>query len=234
MKTAIVYTVLSLVNLLAFAVGTAFLPQEVAIHYDWQGAVDALGSPWVFVALPAATACLSAGIWWAGITQKKKNAEVISIVLSVLGAALAIIGWLFFVLSVQGAEMGETTKFPFAVAIGMPISLFAVVAGNYMPVLKPNHVFGIRTRATLSNEQVWRKTHRLGGYLFFATGIIGAVSAVLFSCLPVKPNLGFVSLIILISLLLISSVALIIYANVLAKKEPMDEEKTEDEEEESL
>jgi uncharacterized membrane protein len=38
---------------------------------------------------------------------------------------------------------------------------------------------GIRTPWTLSNEDIWIKTHRLGGKLFFAGGIVILVAAFL-------------------------------------------------------
>ena len=36
-KTAILYTVLSLLSLLAFTVGILFLPEEVAVHFTYEG-----------------------------------------------------------------------------------------------------------------------------------------------------------------------------------------------------
>ncbi len=50
-------------------------------------------------------------------------------------------------------------------------ALFAFL-GNYMQALKPNYFIGIRTPWTLESEMVWRKTHQLGGKLFFAAGIL--------------------------------------------------------------
>lgn len=50
-------------------------------------------------------------------------------------------------------------------------SLFLVV-GNYLPQCKPNYFIGIRTPWALSNEEVWRKTHRFSGKVFIVLGII--------------------------------------------------------------
>ena len=47
--------------------------------------------------------------------------------------------------------------------------------GNYMPRIRPNYTFGIRTPWTLASETVWKKTHRVGGYVFVVSGIIIAV-----------------------------------------------------------
>jgi uncharacterized membrane protein len=56
--------------------------------------------------------------------------------------------------------------------------LFAVV-GNYMTTVKQNWTFGFRVSWTLSDEVVWRKTNRLGGYLFVVAGAITVACAFL-------------------------------------------------------
>ena len=52
------------------------------------------------------------------------------------------------------------------------IGILFIVMGNYMAKLKPNWFMGIRTPWTLSNEEVWNKTHRLGGKLFILMGVL--------------------------------------------------------------
>ncbi len=54
--------------------------------------------------------------------------------------------------------------------------LFAAL-GNYMPRVRSNWFVGIRTPWTLSSEEVWRATHRLGGRLMVVAGILVALSA---------------------------------------------------------
>jgi len=50
-------------------------------------------------------------------------------------------------------------------------AMFAFL-GNYMQAIKPNYFIGIRTPWTLESEMVWRKTHLLGGKLFFLAGLL--------------------------------------------------------------
>lgn len=50
--------------------------------------------------------------------------------------------------------------------------LLAVVVGNYLSRVEPNWFFGLRTPWTLSDEGVWRKTHRLMGRIVFAAGLV--------------------------------------------------------------
>ncbi|MEL7298668.1 MAG: SdpI family protein, partial [Pseudomonadota bacterium] len=51
------------------------------------------------------------------------------------------------------------------------VGLLFVVLGNYMGKLRKNFFIGIRTPWTLASDEVWARTHRLGGYLFVAAGI---------------------------------------------------------------
>lgn len=55
--------------------------------------------------------------------------------------------------------------------IGLIGALFAML-GNYFQTIRPNYFIGIRTPWTLENEQTWKKTHRLGGRLWMAGGVL--------------------------------------------------------------
>lgn len=63
------------------------------------------------------------------------------------------------------------------------IGAFYVVLGNYLQTVKPNYFIGIRTPWTLENEETWRKTHKLGGKLWLAGGLLTMILA-----LVVKSN----------------------------------------------
>lgn len=51
------------------------------------------------------------------------------------------------------------------------IGILLVVLGNALPRLRPNSAMGVRTRWTLRDEGVWRKTHRAGGYILVVFGL---------------------------------------------------------------
>lgn len=56
--------------------------------------------------------------------------------------------------------------------------LFAVI-GNYLPNLKPNYFAGLRFPWTLENADNWRRTHALAGKMWFAGGLLLAVTCLL-------------------------------------------------------
>ena len=47
--------------------------------------------------------------------------------------------------------------------------------GNMMPKVKSNFFIGIKNPWTLSNPEVWNRSHRLAGYLFFFGGLLIAL-----------------------------------------------------------
>lgn len=56
------------------------------------------------------------------------------------------------------------------------LALFFALLGNYLRTVRSNWFVGIRTPWTMSNEEVWRKTHALGGRIMFYGGLIIAVA----------------------------------------------------------
>lgn len=58
------------------------------------------------------------------------------------------------------------------------IFLFMAITGNLMYSIRPNRFIGIRTPWTLSNEEVWKKTHRIGAKWSFWAGVTGFIVCV--------------------------------------------------------
>jgi uncharacterized membrane protein len=52
------------------------------------------------------------------------------------------------------------------------IGVLYLVIGNYLPKVRPNYMMGIRTPWTLTSDLAWNKTHRIGGRLFVAEGLV--------------------------------------------------------------
>lgn len=52
------------------------------------------------------------------------------------------------------------------------VGLMFIAIGNYMPQVKDNYLFGVRTAWTLASPEVWRKTHRLSGAMWVIAGLL--------------------------------------------------------------
>ena len=59
------------------------------------------------------------------------------------------------------------------------VGLLFIALGNQLPRQMQNHVFGIRTKLTLSDEDVWRASHRFGGWVMTLGGVVIVVCALL-------------------------------------------------------
>lgn len=79
---------------------------------------------------------------------------------------------------------GGTDRWIIAVA-----GVLAAVLGNYLSRIEPNWFFGLRTPWTLSDREVWRKTHRLIGRVLFAVGLLLVAAAPIIALRP-APVLG--------------------------------------------
>ncbi|MFZ2310725.1 MAG: SdpI family protein, partial [Patescibacteria group bacterium] len=166
--------------LLLIAVGFSawsynLLPDMVATHWNIQGQVDAWGSKkfnnLLFPGLLIAIYLLFNFI--PNFDPKKERyAEFANVYLMMRNAILSVFVVVF----------GSTTLFN----LGYPLNISAIVGGaigilflligNYFGKLKLNYFVGFRTPWTLSSENVWNKTHRVGGKAFIILGLIMAIS----------------------------------------------------------
>jgi len=71
---------------------------------------------------------------------------------------------------IVGTALGAHIPVPQAVVL-MVGGMFAIM-GNYFGKIRPNRRFGIRTPWTLGDDAVWDRTHRLGGFVFVAAGLV--------------------------------------------------------------
>jgi uncharacterized membrane protein len=92
------------------------------------------------------------------------------------------------------------------------IAALVAALGNYFQTLRPNYFIGIRTPWTLGNEEVWKKTHRLGGRLWMAGGILIIIFSFIISS-------KFVFAITFITLILIMVIIPVVFSYLEFKKE---------------
>jgi uncharacterized membrane protein len=59
------------------------------------------------------------------------------------------------------------------------VGLLLMVMGNFLGKVRKNFFLGIRTPWTLASDEVWAKTHRLGGWCFVVAGIFMAIMGVI-------------------------------------------------------
>jgi len=165
----------------AFALSGALyrrLPDVMPTHWDIHGAVDGTTpKPWGPFVMPLVMAgVLLVFAVLPRISPRGYSIERFRTVFAVIRTAL--LGFLFVMNAVVLlAGLGVSFRMERVVQAGMGV-LFMVL-GNYLGKVTKNFFVGIRTPWTLASDEVWLRTHRVGGMLFVAAGLACVVSAFL-------------------------------------------------------
>jgi len=113
---------------------------------------------------------------------------------------------------INSVQKGDGVRLNIKLIFGS-IGLLWCISGNYMYNIKPNHFAGFRTRWTLNNEENWRKTHLLGGKLWFAGGLLITIASLVTSI--------YGTVIIFVSISIIIILIPFIYSYRLYKKQKL-------------
>ena len=73
------------------------------------------------------------------------------------------------------------------VAMGVGLGILFMLIGNYLPKTPRNWFFGIRTPWTMSSEEVWKRSHIVGGWWFVGAGFL--ITVLSFTSLPMQVTL---------------------------------------------
>jgi uncharacterized membrane protein len=65
-----------------------------------------------------------------------------------------------------------------ATGMGLGLGILFMLIGNYLPKTPRNWFFGIRSPWTMSSDEVWRRSHIVGGWWFVGAGLLIAVLSV--------------------------------------------------------
>jgi|SRR5579863_3417013 len=159
-----------------------FLPDRVPIHWNAAGQVDGYASKWFglifyplmsigIIVLVRGLIAISPRLSHQGQRTNLKFANVV-----IAGVVL-----LFLILQLAATAIALHMPVDMTFVINLAISLLFIVMGNFMGKIRRNlSGIGIRTPWTLANDTVWERTHRLGGWLFVAVGLLNLV----FSFIP--------------------------------------------------
>ncbi len=167
--------------LLSFIIGIYFynqMPEKMAFHWNVKGEVDSYAPKFLGLFLMPAISLMIFLLFIVipKIDPLKQNIEEFRGYYD--GFMILTIGFLFYtyILTILW-------NYGFRFSIGQLITPAFGILFYYCGILienaKRNWFIGIRTPWTLSNEEVWNKTHRIGGRLFKLAGIISFAGAAL-------------------------------------------------------
>jgi len=172
-KEAIIWLILLLPFIYSLIVWNK-LPDQVPTHFDVKGEPDDYsGKAFALLLLPVMNVVIYVILFFIPrIDPRKKNYAAFGSSYQNIRMLIHVFFAGIFIFITQTTSGGQPLKLN-AFLSGM--LLFFALLGNYMRTVRSNFFVGIRTPWTLSNDMVWRKTHELGGKIWFYTGIVLAV-----------------------------------------------------------
>ncbi|AGC42929.1 hypothetical protein MYSTI_01596 [Myxococcus stipitatus DSM 14675] len=154
------------------------LPESIPTHWNAEGVVDGhVPKPWGPFVVPLVMAAVY-GILVAVPRISPRDFSVARFLGVFEGIQTVLVAFLFL-LNALVLLVGMGVPVPMARVVPMFTGLLLVVLGNYMGKFTKNFFCGIRTPWTLASDEVWLRTHRLGGRLFVLAGVVVFVSGLL-------------------------------------------------------
>ena len=175
--------IISLIAILAATVASAAiyprLPEMAASHWNAAGQVDGyMPRFWAAFLMPlVSTGLLLLFLAIPVIDPLKANIAKFRTYYN--GFIALIIVFMLFIHAITLAWNLGYDQFNIGNAIIPAVGLILIFAGVITMKAKRNFFIGIRTPWTLSDDTVWEETHKLGGKLFIAAGIITMLSVFL-------------------------------------------------------
>ncbi len=165
----IISSVITLLPALFGLFAEKILPEEIAVHFALDGTPDGYMNPtFFFIMMPLiliAVHLLCIGITVLINANNEQNEKVMSIIF-----------WIMPIMSfftcgmVFSTALGHTSNI-FSSVLALLATMFIVI-GNYLPKTTRNNAVGIKISWALSNDENWRATHRFGGKVYVATGVL--------------------------------------------------------------
>jgi uncharacterized membrane protein len=153
------------------------LPEQVPVQWGVSGQIERWGQRWEGAfALPLLMLVMWGALRFLPRTDPRAEnyAKMQSTYDVLVNAALTV--FLVMHAMILGVALGY--DLPLERLMPALAGALFVVLGNVLPRARSNWWFGIRTPWTLSNDRVWARTHRVGGYAMTAAGILVVLGAI--------------------------------------------------------
>jgi uncharacterized membrane protein len=172
-KEAVIWLILLLPFIYSFIVWNK-IPDRVPTHFDFKGEPDDYSSKaFALLLLPVMNVVVYFILFFVPrIDPRKKNYAAFGTSYQNIRLLIHLFFVGMFIFITQTTSGGQPLKLS---AFLSGLLLFFALLGNYMRTVRSNFFVGIRTPWTLSNDVVWRKTHELGGRIWFYSGIVLAI-----------------------------------------------------------
>lgn len=197
MKKHIFPITIILLTAVTWAIAFPKLPAELPTHWGFNGEVNGYSTKLnamltqigIMILLYFSVAFLPK------IDPRKQNYKYFSGSYQTIYLSLLV---LFFGMNIFVILSGLGYDIPMSSMGSVVIGMIFIVLGNVMQRVRSNFFIGIRTPWALSNEEVWRKTHRFGGRLFFGGGVLLVLSTFVSGAIKEYLIIGVIAVIVIV------------------------------------
>lgn len=171
-KKAVIIT--SLVTLLPLFAGLILwnkLPAQIATHFGLNGEPNGWSGKF-FTVFGLPLFLIAVHMICAFVTSLDPKGQNISDKVYVAVLWIVPVVSLFCGYSIYSHALGYSEIFSVGKSTYLLMGIMFLVLGNYLPKSGSNYTVGIKLPWTLSDEDNWRKTHRLAGRIYIIGGII--------------------------------------------------------------
>ncbi len=160
-------------------------PDRIPVHYNFAGEVDRIGSKYENLIWPGFAVGMGVFFLLMARIPRKKGEKTNEKVLMIAGVCTLIfftlLGFYFMQKALrydpQAAPQVSFDDLNRFVSVG--IGALLVVLGNIMPKMRRNALFGLRTKWSMANDNVWQKSQRFGGITSVIAGFTMIILALL-------------------------------------------------------
>lgn len=165
------------VTLIPIVVGLIFweqLPDMIATHFGAENEANGWSSKaFAVFGIPLIMAALHIFcIVMTSIDPKKNN---------ISKKAVSIVYWIVPLLSIFTMSAIYAMALGMEVNIGMicclSVGILFILIGNYLPKVRQNYSFGVKTAWALESEENWNRSNRLAGWLYVICGFVFIINS---------------------------------------------------------
>jgi uncharacterized membrane protein len=168
-KTNLVCLLMVVASLVMAALLYPHLPDPVPTHWNLRGQPNGFTpKPWGPFVMPL----LHAGVFVLLLAIPRLSPRGYRVEGFMRTYAIIQLALMAFLFVISALALLGSAGVPVAMDRALPaaVGLLLIVTGNFMGKITKNFFMGIRTPWTLASDEVWMRTHRLGGKLLVVAG----------------------------------------------------------------
>ncbi len=163
----ITWIIIAITFLIAI-IGVIFLPDEIAVQWNDQG-VSNEGSKYILLYLPFISLVICVAYMSIAKTLRYIVPLVTSIFILICEAIILVNAFGLINITHIGTP---TSNLWIGRIISIIVGIVIMIIGNRLPKIVMNYYIGVKTPWAMNNNDIWTKTQRFAGKLWFTVGLI--------------------------------------------------------------